>query len=282
MVWFNVDDTMAFHRKTIQAGNPAIGLWTRAGAWCASTLTDGFVPKAIARSLGTSAQARALVRAGLWTEENDGYRFHEWEQRQRTKAEVESKREADRLRKADQRKGKSVPVGQPPDVATDSTMDSTADSDSDSPQESQGESHMASTPPFLSIPFHSSSSGYVGEVSLVATARENDPPLPHCEDHPGGTPAPCGACGTARKRWIAWNLERDQAAEAAEKAHRERLHQDKLHAAEDRARAITNCGMCDDAGYVNASLCTHDPDETDRAKRGMAEIRARMKWESAS
>src|SRR4051812_8941676 len=66
MVWFNVDDGLAFHRKTLRAGNAAMGLWVRAGAECAGQLTDGFVSVLLARQLGKSAEIRALVDAELW------------------------------------------------------------------------------------------------------------------------------------------------------------------------------------------------------------------------
>lgn len=33
MSWFKVDDHLAFHRKTLAAGNEAMGLWVRAGSW---------------------------------------------------------------------------------------------------------------------------------------------------------------------------------------------------------------------------------------------------------
>lgn len=31
MPWFKVDDTLALHGKVVAAGNPAMGLWVRAG-----------------------------------------------------------------------------------------------------------------------------------------------------------------------------------------------------------------------------------------------------------
>jgi hypothetical protein len=100
MPWFKVDDTLAFHAKIVAAGNAAVGLWTRAGAWSMQQLTDGYVPLHIARSLGTNAEAKRLVDVGLWIKKDDGYHFHEWEQRQPTRAKVMADREAnaDKLR----------------------------------------------------------------------------------------------------------------------------------------------------------------------------------------
>jgi len=78
MTWFKVDDNLAFHRKVVAAGNSAMGLWVRAGSWCAQQLTDGFVPEHMILSMGTRAQAARLVKSELWSEVPGGFVFHEW------------------------------------------------------------------------------------------------------------------------------------------------------------------------------------------------------------
>lgn len=94
-MWFKVDDGLAFHAKTVAAGNAAMGLWVRAGAWSAQQLTDGHVPAHMVAALGaTRKHAAALVAAGLWVQADDGYRFHEWEQRQPSADEVRADRAA--------------------------------------------------------------------------------------------------------------------------------------------------------------------------------------------
>jgi hypothetical protein len=100
MPWFRVDDNLAFHHKVVAAGNPAIGLWARAGSLCAQQLTDGFVPDHMVSALGTVAQAKRLVESGLWRRVEGGYRFHDWGERQPSKASVEAERAAaqDRMR----------------------------------------------------------------------------------------------------------------------------------------------------------------------------------------
>lgn len=105
MVWFKVDDTLAFHAKVVAAGNPAMGLWVRAGAWAAQQLTDGHVPEHMVKSLGTPRQAASLVTAGLWVQAAGGYQFHDWTdgERQPTRQEIESKRQAWRDKKKEQR-----------------------------------------------------------------------------------------------------------------------------------------------------------------------------------
>jgi len=94
MPWFRIDDNLAFHHKTIAAGNAAMGLWVRAGSWSMQTLSDGFVPDDVAKQLGTKSQAGRLVEVGLWDRLLTGYAFHEWEERQPTKAQVRADRDA--------------------------------------------------------------------------------------------------------------------------------------------------------------------------------------------
>lgn len=89
MAWFKVDDTLAFHSKVVMAGNSAMGLWVRAGSWSMQTLSDGFVPAAIAAALGTRSQAAKLVSVGLWDELPSGFAFHEWDSRQPSKEDVQ-------------------------------------------------------------------------------------------------------------------------------------------------------------------------------------------------
>ena len=110
MPWFKVDDNLAFHAKAVAAGNPAMGLWVRAGSWSAQQLTDGFVPDHMFPALGTLAQAKRLVEVRLWHREDGGYRFHEWNRdgRQPTRQDVEKRREDDRIRKAEARAAKAA------------------------------------------------------------------------------------------------------------------------------------------------------------------------------
>ena len=94
VTWFKVDDTLAFHHKTVAAGVSAMGLWVRAGSWCAQTLTDGFVPEHMVPALadGDAGLAGRLVEAGLWRRVKGGYTFHEWAERQPSRQSIENRR----------------------------------------------------------------------------------------------------------------------------------------------------------------------------------------------
>lgn len=103
MPWFKVDDGLADHPKTVLAGNAAMGLWVKAGAWSAKHLTDGFVPSHMVQVLGTKGQASTLVACGLWSASPDGFQFGDWSEYQPSKESVEAERLAARERMANVR-----------------------------------------------------------------------------------------------------------------------------------------------------------------------------------
>lgn len=105
MPWFKVDDTAHLHPKLLKAGNPAVGLWMRAGAYAAQHLTEGVVAGVVAQLYGTAPQVRKLVASGLWhaaghacprcpqPAEGD-YVMHDFLVYNPTKSATEAKREA--------------------------------------------------------------------------------------------------------------------------------------------------------------------------------------------
>lgn len=124
MTWFKVDDALHSHRKAVRAGIPAMGLWVMAGSWCASHLTDGFVPDYMAARLDPDYEAHAakLVDAGLWVaaERNGekGWLFHQWVEQQPTAEAVRTKRaeakeRMQRLREARQNTKSGSPGNSP-------------------------------------------------------------------------------------------------------------------------------------------------------------------------
>lgn len=84
MAHFQVDDDLAFHHKTLIAGNAAMGLWVRAGSQCQRLLTDGFVSEDMAKTLGTQREVNRLLISRLWHKTDGGYVFHEWGEDVRT------------------------------------------------------------------------------------------------------------------------------------------------------------------------------------------------------
>lgn len=102
MAWFKVDDGLHDHPKWRALPKGARALWTTAGSWSSGQLSDGHVPAHMLPMLdGTRREAQALVDAGLWQTNGDGWVFHDWTDFQPTKAAVNDQRarNADRLRK---------------------------------------------------------------------------------------------------------------------------------------------------------------------------------------
>lgn len=119
MPWFRIDDKAHSHPKLIKAGNAAIGLWLRCGAYAAQHLTDGIVPGVVAGLYGSKPQAAKLVNAGLWHEHGHNcphscpdpasgdYVFHDFldDGRNTSRARHEAERKKARDRQAKHREG---------------------------------------------------------------------------------------------------------------------------------------------------------------------------------
>lgn len=101
MAWFKVDDKMHSSKKLLSIPRShrlaALGLWTISGSWSADQLTDGHVPDYMIDEWGgAEALVSWLVRSGLWHEVDEGTQFHNWDEYNPTKADVEADREKNR------------------------------------------------------------------------------------------------------------------------------------------------------------------------------------------
>ena len=122
MPWVKLDDHFDEHPKLASVGPLGVVLWVTALAYCNRNLTDGFIPWSIARTMVswdwedavgptrlyigaldsvyeegavTSEYAiESLVASGLWDRAPGGYRVHDFNEYQPTKAEVEAERAA--------------------------------------------------------------------------------------------------------------------------------------------------------------------------------------------
>lgn len=105
VVRFQVDPDFYDHPKSIGLSDAATALWVRAGSYSAAKLLDGLVPEHVLSSLSRSSEeaAEELVARGLWRRSRQGFRFHQWDQRNLTRARVDSDREYERERKRRQR-----------------------------------------------------------------------------------------------------------------------------------------------------------------------------------
>jgi hypothetical protein len=218
MTWFKVDDSLAFHRKVVAAGNAAMGLWVRAGSWCAQQLTDGFVPDHMIPILGTPAQASRLVRVGLWITVPGGCQFHEWNEkgRQPTAQSVREEREKSAERQAKWRAARSAnrQVSEPRNGMTDPFV---------TPSVTGGVTGAPTRPD----PTRTSSRDLGGGAADPNAHERPHPHTPRCEK-------PCRVCRDAR-------LAEERAAEAAAE------HERELAAAD--AHRARHCRWCNADGW---------------------------------
>ena len=122
MAWFRVDDQFGSNPKVMQIPRAerkaCLGLWLLAGVWSAQHLTDGVVPEYMLEELGTDVSQRdRLVTVGLWSETGDGIAFNDWEDYQPSRAEVMTKREAERARKEQWRAKRAESRGKVPEMS---------------------------------------------------------------------------------------------------------------------------------------------------------------------
>lgn len=147
MSWVKLDDAIGEHRKVVALEErEALCGWlnVKAIAWSNRQLEDGVVPKAIVRRLASTFLGRirigqqvvtaddltsALVAVGIWYDEGDAIRIHDYLKYQPSKREVEDKRAKDAERKRDGRGNASSrsPAGVHADVSR-SPLGQTAES----------------------------------------------------------------------------------------------------------------------------------------------------------
>lgn len=122
MTWFKVDDKFWSHPKSIHVSSTALGIWCRAGAYCADHLTDGVIEERLLHTVCPEPRAvvvRAaaeLVAAELWEVIPGGWRYHDWSDHQPSRKDVEADRAAGRERQRKSRERRRAESQQPPPV----------------------------------------------------------------------------------------------------------------------------------------------------------------------
>jgi hypothetical protein len=112
-MWVKVDDVFPEHPKVLKSAlalggsgsiGRVIGFWLHALCYANRNLTDGVVPKAVARTW-THVDRKpldvmdAMVKAGLMDRHKGDFAFHNYSRYQPTAEDVKNKREKDKLRK---------------------------------------------------------------------------------------------------------------------------------------------------------------------------------------
>lgn len=102
--WGKVYGSLHGSLKWRRASKGARALWTTALSWCIDQeASEGEIPSDALRILdGTARDAANLVDVQLWDVTPDGWRFHDWHDRQRTREQIIRDREsaAQRQRRA--------------------------------------------------------------------------------------------------------------------------------------------------------------------------------------
>jgi hypothetical protein len=181
MTWFRVDDGFPEHPKLEEMERKpntymsAITVWTIMGADCARRLTDGYVSAArldkVLFRLGKAARrgAAALVSAGLWREVEGGWQYHDWNDYQPIKADVEAQRRSKTER---QRRWRDGRVDASTESSTALSTRTSRDASRDGPVE--GAPTRASPVPSRPVPERKRE----GAGALSARARPSaSPPL---------------------------------------------------------------------------------------------------------
>lgn len=105
--------------------------------------------------------------------------------------------------------------------------------------------------------------GKFKDLSIWGGAEEWIEPPKLCAAHVNSpSTAPCGACGDARLAHAEYK-RRQVLAEA--RARKEQAHLRQLE--------VQQCQMCDDTGYDNGRLCSHDRTWGEIATKGAAMCR---------
>lgn len=180
MPHFRVDDGFDGHPKTVRAGDDALGMWVRAGAWCMRYLTDGFVPEWwVKQQPKGAAKAKKLIDAGFWHPgaERDGergYQFHEFvgPGRQDSREKIEADRELARKRKQKSRSASQE----------ESRRDNHRDDHRDDHRESRQESRRS--PGYIPNPTQpnpTDNSGHLPESATESNARDSIAATPGAE-----------------------------------------------------------------------------------------------------
>lgn len=103
MAWVRLDDGFFAHPKVLAAGDAALGFYTRALAYCAHYMTDGFVPKRWAEKEGGKSKCAVLTSVGLWREQDASYYIPDFLEYNFSADELKERRKRDR--EAKQRQG---------------------------------------------------------------------------------------------------------------------------------------------------------------------------------
>lgn len=147
MTWVKLDDQFPDHPKVVKAGGDAAWLHVTAICYANRHLTDGFIPEGqvirLSDRRNPAKLAAELVKVGMWETAVGGWMIHDFLDWNPSAAEVKKRREKERDRKAQQRRG---------DDGRYSKGDTQEESQQDTQQDSNGSHARSHTVPSFSRP----------------------------------------------------------------------------------------------------------------------------------
>jgi hypothetical protein len=229
----------------IEAGPDAELLFVRGLAFCAESMSDGYITDlqlthhvgAGLRPSSVKKRAETLVKVGLWTRISGGYLVKSWLKWNVTADDIGRRLKTDRERKAKKDGGSEPPTPSPAEQI---------------PTGIQSESDPQGTAGYDTAPHITSLVGNVGGEGYVSSAPDQTP-TPPCSIHPNGPDhdAPCRRC----KAW----REDIEARQQQDELGRQRAKQ-------AAAKARDNCQRCAGSGWLldtdPAIKCTHERSAT--------------------
>lgn len=114
MPWLNVDDGFADHPKVLELleeNRPALVCWLMCGVWSAKHMQNGKIPRHVALRHGSADEIASLVAARLFIEVDTGYEISGYLDANRSRAQVEADRAANRKRQRAYRDRNAVTNG---------------------------------------------------------------------------------------------------------------------------------------------------------------------------
>lgn len=267
---------MPEHPKVDPLSDAAFRTLVEAWCLCRRTRNDGRIPLATWRKKWKPRARKELADAGLVHVEKDAAIMHDWLEHQPSVEALDEKRAAriEAGRKGGVRSGESRRGGSKQATKPEAKASGAASSELDQTVEqntNENEPELEIEKEFF---------GYVGGESLVANARENDPPprtcpqhttiAPDCEgcarsaatredflraalaateparycaDHPTGTRDACRKCQGERENHDRWRKRRDEALAERNRAAAIEASAAARESAELRAAAIAACPL---------------------------------------
>jgi hypothetical protein len=296
---------MPEHPKVDPLSDAAFRCLIEAWCLCRRTRNDGRIPVGTWQKKWKAKARKELIDAGLVVLDKDAAVMRDWLEHQPSVEDLDLKRQAriEAGRKGGVKSGESRRGGSKPATKPEANASALA-----SPElEQQLKQNPNQIEPELEIEKESS---YVGGVSYVGNAREIEPPPPscprhseftndcadcvgssvgreqwlrdriaatepprYCPRHPTGTDIPCRDCQALRLLHEQWRQDREGALAERRRADAAAQSAAARSTAEDRARAIENCTMCDAEGRIDGWVCGHDPARMPKPGRGAAAVR---------